>query len=75
MQPQKDLARDDIVDPLMCLCIALLPDEELKKEPLVPRFDANGLPIQMLYVGQLPNFKPAIMNRLSSSIASVALKV
>ena len=47
--PRKYLARDDIVDALMCLCIALAPDEKLKTIPAVPAYDQSGLPMQMLY--------------------------
>jgi predicted RNase H-like nuclease len=47
--PRKYLARDDIVDALMCLCIALASDEKLKTVPAVPAYDQSGLPMQMLY--------------------------
>ncbi|MCW8107126.1 DUF429 domain-containing protein [Alteromonas ponticola] len=47
--PRKYLARDDIVDALMCLCIALTPEEKLKTVPAVPIYDDSGLPMQMLY--------------------------
>lgn len=46
---RKHLARDDIVDAMMCLCIALTPTDRLKTVPEVPAHDENGLPMQMLY--------------------------
>ena len=47
--PRKHLARDDIVDALKCLCIALAPEDKLKTIPEAPTFDENGLPMRMLY--------------------------
>lgn len=46
---RKDVARDDIVDALVTLQVARLPENKTLSVPLIPEHDARGLPMRITF--------------------------